>query len=233
MWQKDKGLCWQEYKKFQVFLTGNFLAEASFQARWTSLRYRDCCRPGANSYINDAGGRPYSIKTTGMDHGTYLLTEQPKQTNMAAENNRQQERVRNSTAEEVNEAVDEKTAANVRRFGYAGTGILSHRLEELNQEWDIEKVLEVNAAALALTGLALGSLVNKKWYLLSGLVTGFLLQHGLQGWCPPLPLFRKLGIRTKNEINEERTALKALRGDFKAVTPATTPTQIMNKLRRT
>jgi hypothetical protein len=152
---------------------------------------------------------------------------------MAAENDRQQERVSNRTAEEANEAVDEKTAANIRRFGYAGAGIISHRLEELNQEWDIEKALAVNVATLALTGLALGSLVNKKWYLLSGLVAGFLLQQGLQGWCPPLSLLRNMGIRTKNEINEERTALKALRGDFKTVTPATSPTQILNKLRRT
>ena len=152
---------------------------------------------------------------------------------MVSENNRQQERVRNSTAEEVNGAIDETTAANIRRFGYAGTGIIAYRLEELDREWDVEKDLEVYAATLALTGLALGSLVNKKWFLLSGMVAGFLLQQGLQGWCPPLPLFRKLGLRSKNEIQAERTALKALRGDFKTVTPATSPNQILNKLRRT
>ncbi|WP_407921819.1 hypothetical protein, partial [Corallococcus sp. AB049A] len=27
----------------------------------------------------------------------------------------------------------------------------------------------------------------------------FLLQHGLQGWCPPLPLLRRLGLRTRGE----------------------------------
>jgi hypothetical protein len=43
---------------------------------------------------------------------------------------------------------------------------------------------------------------------------GFLLQHAVQGWCPPLPLLRRLGVRTADEINEERYALKALRGDF-------------------
>jgi hypothetical protein len=36
----------------------------------------------------------------------------------------------------------------------------------------------------------------------------------LQGWCPPLPILRSLGVRTADEINEERYALKALRGDF-------------------
>jgi hypothetical protein len=45
-------------------------------------------------------------------------------------------------------------------------------------------------------------------------VTGFLLQHALQGWCPPVPLLRKTGVRTMREIDIERYALKALRGDF-------------------
>jgi hypothetical protein len=44
----------------------------------------------------------------------------------------------------------------------------------------------------------------------------FLLQHGLQGWCPPLALFRRRGVRTRREIDLERYALKALRGDFTA-----------------
>jgi hypothetical protein len=48
-------------------------------------------------------------------------------------------------------------------------------------------------------------------------VATFLLQHALQGWCPPVPLFRSLGVRTASEIDEERYALKALRGDFEDV----------------
>jgi hypothetical protein len=30
-----------------------------------------------------------------------------------------------------------------------------------------------------------------------------------------VPLFRRLGVRTASEIDEERYALKALRGDFR------------------
>ena len=52
-------------------------------------------------------------------------------------------------------------------------------------------------------------------------LTALLLQHALQGWCPPLPVFRRWGVRTAREIEEERYALKALRGDFRAV-PAET-----------
>jgi hypothetical protein len=31
---------------------------------------------------------------------------------------------------------------------------------------------------------------------------------------PPIPLFRRLGVRTAREIERERYAIKALRGDF-------------------
>ena len=41
-----------------------------------------------------------------------------------------------------------------------------------------------------------------------------MIQHALQGWCPPLAVLRRLGFRTAKEINEERFALAALRGDF-------------------
>jgi len=46
------------------------------------------------------------------------------------------------------------------------------------------------------------------------LVSAFLLQHAIQGWCPPVPILRRLGFRTADEINRERYALKVLRGDF-------------------
>ncbi len=96
------------------------------------------------------------------------------------------------------------------------------RIKELDEEWDMERTLETNASALALTGLGLGVTLNRKWFLVSALVMGFLLQHALQGWCPPVPLFRRLGIRTQSEIEMERYALKALRGDFATIADQST-----------
>lgn len=43
-----------------------------------------------------------------------------------------------------------------------------------------------------------------------------MVQHALQDWCSPLPVLRRLGVRTAREIVEERFALK-LRGDFEDV----------------
>lgn len=59
--------------------------------------------------------------------------------------------------------------------------------------------------------------VDRKWLALPAAVAGFLMQHALQGWCPPIELFRRLGVRTAGEIARERYALKALRGDFASV----------------
>ena len=87
------------------------------------------------------------------------------------------------------------------------------RLRELDAEWDIERILETWSSALTLTGLVMGLGVSRKWLLLPLVVQGFFLQHALQGWCPPLAVLRRLGVRTAREIDDERCALQALRGE--------------------
>ena len=97
---------------------------------------------------------------------------------------------------------------------------IDQRLKELDREWDIERLLEANASALAFTGTMLGIKHHPRWLLVPALVTGFLFQHAVQGWCPPIPLLRRLGFRTAREIETERTALKVIRGDFARLQPA-------------
>jgi hypothetical protein len=126
-------------------------------------------------------------------------------------------RVADNTCEHVNRQIQDQTRRNIARFANASRAEITARLEELDQEWDIERTLEANAATFALSGLVLGATVNRKWFIFPGVIATFLLQHAIQGWCPPLPIFRRLGIRTAAEINEERYALKALRGDFDRV----------------
>lgn len=125
-------------------------------------------------------------------------------------------RVARHTDEEINERISRQTEANVAYFAQ-GDRRLIRRLRELDQEWDIERVLEANAATVALAGLLLGRVINRGWFFLPAVVASFLLQHAVQGWCPPVPMFRRLGIRTQTEIDHERYALKALRGDFKKI----------------
>lgn len=91
---------------------------------------------------------------------------------------------------------------------------IGERLRELDREWDVERVLQANAASLSLFGLVMALLRGRHYLLVPITVAGFLLQHALQGWCRPLAIFRWLEIRTRNEIAVERQALKILRGDF-------------------
>jgi hypothetical protein len=117
------------------------------------------------------------------------------------------DRVPRHTSPEVNRRIEQETADRVRYYASNPVGI-GRRLRELDEEWDIERLLETNASALAFTGVALAGLVDKRWLVLPALVTAFLFQHAVQGWCPPVPILRRLGDRTAREIDIERAALK-------------------------
>lgn len=129
-------------------------------------------------------------------------------------------RVRRHTAREVNDQIYRQIEANVSHIAADGVEAINRRLAELDNEWDIERTLEANAATASLIGLTLGATVNRKWFLFPAVVAGFLLQHAVQGWCPPVPVFRRMGIRTQTEIDYERYALKVLRGDFQGLPEA-------------
>lgn len=122
-------------------------------------------------------------------------------------------RVSAHTSREVNETIVRDTEASVRRHARHPETVVG-RLRELDREWDIERALETQASALAFVGVALGATVDRRWLALPAVVTAFLFQHALQGWCPPVPVLRRLGFRTAREIEAERMTLKLLRGDF-------------------
>ena len=126
-------------------------------------------------------------------------------------------RVPQNTARAVNDRIRRQTEQNVAHYARRGEAAISRRLKELDAEWDIERTLEANASTAVLTGSALGAFVDRRFFLLPAAVAGFLLLHAVQGWCPPLPILRRLGVRTQSEIDEERHALKALRGDYRDV----------------
>lgn len=121
------------------------------------------------------------------------------------------ERVPMNTSEAVNELIRTRTLRNLDRAALGDRGTIDRRLAELDSEWDIERCLKVNAASASIAGCLLGLFVSRRFFVVPALVGGFLLQHALQGWCPPLPLMRRLGVRTLSEIDDERQALLALR----------------------
>lgn len=127
------------------------------------------------------------------------------------------DRVRRSTAPAVNEKIDAVIRATVERYAGQSAELISQRIGVLEAEWDIERVLETNASALALAGVLAGVSGHRRGLLLSATVLSFLLLHATKGWCPPLPVLRRLGVRTRREIEREKFVLKYLRGDFEGL----------------
>jgi len=120
------------------------------------------------------------------------------------------DRVTDHTRPAVNRRIDRDTDARILLYTQSGDAdAIRERLAQLDREWDIERCLETGASTLILIGSALSTL-HRRWLLLPLGVAGFLLQHSIQGWCPPLPIFRRLGVRTADEIGRERQALRYL-----------------------
>jgi hypothetical protein len=125
-----------------------------------------------------------------------------------------EDRVRAHTAPEINRKIDADLERRLRFYSVQDRQTLTQRIQELNREWDVERVLEAKASSVVLVSMILGITGRRKWFVAPVLVSSFLLMHALQGWCPPVPLLRRLGVRTRFEIEQERYALKMLRGDF-------------------
>jgi hypothetical protein len=130
---------------------------------------------------------------------------------------KKKDRVQAHTATHVNRGIERQAARRLVRAAGQSPAALTRRINELEDEWDVERWLEMNASALAFTGVVLGIFVNKKFFAIPCIVLPFLFQHAVQGWCPPIPIFRRRGVRTRREIDAEKYALKALRGDFSHV----------------
>jgi len=94
------------------------------------------------------------------------------------------ERVSDHTNPKVNDAIRSETLECLNLYKDSSEKIFSNRIQKLNAEWDTERVLEANASIIVLISSILGFKSNKRWFLLTGAVGFFLLQHALQGWCP-------------------------------------------------
>ena len=135
------------------------------------------------------------------------------------------DRVRTHSDITGNERVDSQTRRCLEQHAAAGRDAIARHIDTLEREWDVERYLQANAAIASLTGIVLGATVSRRFLALPALVFGFFFQHAVQGWCPPLPVFRRMGVRTRREINREKYALKALRGDFQVPAPDLPPVE--------
>ncbi len=124
------------------------------------------------------------------------------------------DRIRENTSEEINRRIDRYTEDNIRYFATQGRGAISERIDDLEEEWDVDRLVQACISGVGLTSIIFGAVFSRKWWLVTTAAVGFLGNHAVNGWCPSAILFRRLGFRTRQEIDREKYALKALRGDF-------------------
>ncbi|MEZ0480001.1 DUF2892 domain-containing protein [Planococcus sp. SSTMD024] len=121
-----------------------------------------------------------------------------------------QSKVNDRTPDYINQQIERETEASVNYYKRQGKNEIQARIEELDHEWDTERLLKVNLASVAAISALLAVRTNRKWALLAGASSAAIIQHALQGWTPPITIFRKMGIRTVDEINREKKALQNL-----------------------
>lgn len=133
------------------------------------------------------------------------------------------DRVRRYTSPEVLEQIDQRLEQSIRFYATQTQETISRRIEELRQEWSIERYLQINASTIGFLSAFLGLTVNKRWALLTCGALSFFFYHAIRGYDPPIHILRRMGIRTRREIDREIYALKVLRGDFRNLPDANPP----------
>lgn len=123
------------------------------------------------------------------------------------------EYVNNDPSDQNKPLMDEKIKEDIRKYAEQGSEAIDKRIRELDSSWDMERALQLNAAILVLGGILLYR-NNKKWAILSIFATAILAQQAFMGNCGPFKFLRFFGMRSRKEIDKEKFALKALRGDF-------------------
>ena len=109
----------------------------------------------------------------------------------------------------VNRRIRDETRRRVEHYRSRPEDI-GRRLKTINEEWDVERMLATMSSLVSLFGVGMAFAGRRRALALALGVQSFYLLHALRGWCPPLPLLRRLGFRTPMEIEQERCALKAI-----------------------
>jgi protein gp37 len=94
------------------------------------------------------------------------------------------DRVRNMSADKANRAIDASTRESIERATAGGRAAIQQRLAALQKEWDIDRVLMVNFAALVFAQLV-AARRDRRWLWGPLVQTPFLMMHATLGWCPP------------------------------------------------
>ncbi|MFT3786375.1 MAG: hypothetical protein QM770_09430 [Tepidisphaeraceae bacterium] len=119
-----------------------------------------------------------------------------------------------STRQTFKSGAQLETERRVAGLTLAGRQAISQRLRELDEEWNLSRAVATHAGIVSLVGLLLGSNVHPRFRWLTIAAAALLLENAFVGKAPTRKLFERMGLRSTRDIEIERQALKALRGDF-------------------
>jgi len=101
------------------------------------------------------------------------------------------------------------------RLADAGSNAIADRLGQLDREWSAGRMTKATIGLLILVGLGLTGLAGPWWLALPAIGGLFLLQYLFSRTSWLGATFQGMGFRSGAEIDQEKFALRALRGDFK------------------
>ena len=106
------------------------------------------------------------------------------------------------------------TQENINHY-YHNKNHIENRLKQLDVETSVEQIFELHDAANVTAGVLLSVITGKKkWLILPVLIAAVQSVQALYGVRLGTSLLHNYGFRTRAEIDKEKYALKALRGDF-------------------
>ena len=118
---------------------------------------------------------------------------------------------------------DRPTARNVRFYATHSMDQLNQRLKQLESEVPIESVIHRNGSILTIAGLVFYLIRRRRWWILPLTMATLQLQFSSTNRGPLVTFLRRRGFRSQREIEAEKMSLRALRGDFSAVSELQDP----------
>jgi hypothetical protein len=97
----------------------------------------------------------------------------------------------------------------------AGPQAIEDRLTELDREWTAGRATKAVIGVMLVVGFALAAIVNPWWLILPAVAGLFLLQYLFDRTSWLGRFFHAMGVRHGSEVDQEKMALKVLRGDFR------------------
>lgn len=164
----------------------------------------------SNNAENNTGSMENTIPSNGENNTNSMentASSNAENKTQAAENTTQADTQNNSekkTKENSQQKINSCILSNVADAAHMSTKEIEEHIKKLDVEWDIDKYREASDATVILLSTVLGYKVCKKWFLLSALTACCMLQHATLNWSPSMPILRKMGIRTKDEILREK-----------------------------